>query len=84
MIEYSASLFRHCGSCWSKKFLQILVGPGNGRIKAAMDGFMPGLESVGIPRSGPAFDKYRRDKLAYRNGIRNRQRNETSVLYDRL
>ena len=36
-------------------------------------------KAVGSPRSGPVFDKYRRDKLAYRNGIRNRQRNEKQI-----
>ena len=28
------------------------------------------------PRSGPVYDRYRKDKLAYRNGIRIRQRDE--------
>ena len=36
-------------------------------------------KAVGSPRSGSVFDKYRRDKMAYKNGIRNRQRNEMQM-----
>jgi len=36
-------------------------------------------KAVGGPRSGSLFDKYRRDKVAYRNGIRNRQRSEMQM-----
>jgi len=36
-------------------------------------------KAVGSPRFGPVINKYRRDKLAYRNGIRNRQRNEKQI-----
>ena len=36
-------------------------------------------KAVGSQRSGSVFDKYRRDKMAYRNGIRNRQRNEMQM-----
>jgi hypothetical protein len=35
-------------------------------------------KAAGRPRSGPVFTKYRKDKSAYRYGLRSRQRDETS------
>jgi len=36
-------------------------------------------KAAGKPRSGPIFNKYRKEKSAYRSGIRSRQREETSM-----
>jgi len=36
-------------------------------------------KAAGRPRSGQIFTKYRKDKSAYRNGLRSRQRDETSA-----
>jgi len=33
-------------------------------------------KAAGRPRSGPFFERYRKDKLAYRNGIHIRERNK--------
>lgn len=36
-------------------------------------------KATGRPRCGPIFDRYRRDKAAYRHGIRSKQRNEKEI-----
>ena len=36
-------------------------------------------KAAGSPRFGPIFDKYKKDKLAYKNGIRNHQRDEKQM-----
>jgi len=41
-------------------------------------------KAAGKPRSGPIFSTYRKDKAAYKNGIRNRQRDEKSVYTNEL
>lgn len=41
-------------------------------------------KAAGKPRSGQIFSKYRKDKSAYRNGLRRHQREETSVYTNSL
>ena len=40
-------------------------------------------KEAGRPRSGPIFNRYRSDKLAYRHGIRSRQREKNRGIYQR-
>jgi len=36
-------------------------------------------KTAGRPQCGPIYDRYRRDKAAYRHGLRSKQRNEKEI-----
>ena len=61
---------------YRKKFLKFWWDQEMGELKHQSITSCITWKAAGRPRSGPLFERYRKDKLAYRNGIRIRERDE--------
>jgi len=73
-----------CVPCRRQNFFKFWWDQDLDELKLKSSASCSVWKAAGRPRSGPIFDSYRKDKAAFRHGLRSRQVGETEVYANEL